>query len=336
LKLLLVSRKSGKFNNFSIESIFNNLIYQFNANSIFVDSWSSPYLSNGFLLRLKSLFLLFLKSQKSDTDIVHITGDVHFLILAVPGRLKILTVHDLMLLSGLKGLKRYLYRLFWFQLPISLASAVTTVSETTRLNLENEFPQFKQKIRVIPPIIDYHFKRSHKIFNIDCPTILLVGVSRNKNLERVLKATMGLNLHLIIVAKIDVELFPELCNQSYSVFTNLSIDALVQKYIDSDIVCCCSTEEGFGLPIIEAQIIGRAVLTSNCSSMPEVAGDGALFVDPYSVIDIRNGINRIISDHQFREKIIKAGFMNSQRFSHELVAGQYISLYKHLLYGQYE
>ena len=331
MKLVLITRKSREYNNFSIECIFENLSSEFKANSIKVDSWIAPYLSNGFLPRLKCLLSLVAKSKRSHADIIHVTGDVHFLILAVSNRLNVLTVHDLMLLSGLKGLKRYLYKLFWFQLPLFFASAVTTVSAATKLEMEKEFPMFRQKMRVLPPIIDSHFKRFDKFFDFNCPKILLVGVSKNKNLERVLEASIGLNIHLIIAGKIDVELYPLISNHSYSVFTNLSIENLVKKYNESDIVCCCSTEEGFGLPIIEAQVVGRPVLTSNCSSMPEVAGSGALLVDPFSIDDIRDGIIRLISDSELRNKIVEAGFVNSERYNRVLIARQYISLYDELL-----
>ena len=72
--------------------------------------------------------------------------------------------------------------------------------------------------------------------------------------------------------------------------------------------------EGFGLPILEAQACGCPVITSNLSSMPEVAGKGAIYVNPYSTEDIIRGIGGI------REKVIKAGFENVKRFSWEKCA----------------
>ena len=72
--------------------------------------------------------------------------------------------------------------------------------------------------------------------------------------------------------------------------------------------------EGFGLPILEAQASGCPVLTSNISSMPEVAGKGALLVDPYSVDDIVLGLEKM-EDRKLRMEIIKEGFENIKRFS---------------------
>ena len=73
--------------------------------------------------------------------------------------------------------------------------------------------------------------------------------------------------------------------------------------------------EGFGLPVLEAQSLGVSVLTSNCSSLPEVSGDGALFVDPESVDDITRGMKEIIDNTELRKKLIEAGRKNLSRFS---------------------
>ena len=77
--------------------------------------------------------------------------------------------------------------------------------------------------------------------------------------------------------------------------------------------------EGFGLPILEAQACGCPVITSNVSSMPEVAGKGAVYVDPYSIDDIVKGMVRVKS-HESRVKLIRAGFENVKRFSWEKCA----------------
>lgn len=73
--------------------------------------------------------------------------------------------------------------------------------------------------------------------------------------------------------------------------------------------------EGFGIPIIEAQLCGTPVLTSNCSSLPEVAGDAAVYVDPYSEESIRDGMVRVLSDPEFARELRQKGLANALRFS---------------------
>lgn len=82
------------------------------------------------------------------------------------------------------------------------------------------------------------------------------------------------------------------------------------------------------MPIIEAQRVGRPVVTSNCSSMPEIAGDGACYVDPMDVTSMRDGFIRVIRDEAFRERLIQCGFTNANRFNLDSVARRYLELYR--------
>ncbi|MGD2177862.1 MAG: glycosyltransferase family 1 protein [Anaerolineae bacterium] len=76
-----------------------------------------------------------------------------------------------------------------------------------------------------------------------------------------------------------------------------------------------SLHEGFGLPVVEAQACGCPVITSNTSSLPEVAGDGALLVDPEDTADIVNAMQRIATEPWLCEELIERGFANEGRFS---------------------
>ena len=69
------------------------------------------------------------------------------------------------------------------------------------------------------------------------------------------------------------------------------------------------------MPIVEAQIVGRPVVTSNCASMPEVAGDGAALVDPYSVDSIRAGFRQIIDNDAHRKMLCRTWFFECETFS---------------------
>src|SRR4030042_2479349 len=78
--------------------------------------------------------------------------------------------------------------------------------------------------------------------------------------------------------------------------------------------------EGFGLPILEAQSVGTPVVTSNISSMPEVAGDGAVLVDPKSPEELTEAVFDLISDEAYKNDITEKGLENVKRFSWEKCA----------------
>ncbi|MBE9467910.1 MAG: glycosyltransferase family 4 protein [Bacteroidetes bacterium] len=78
--------------------------------------------------------------------------------------------------------------------------------------------------------------------------------------------------------------------------------------------------EGFGIPIIEAMSCGTPVITSNVTSMPEVAGDAALLVDPFSVEEIKNAMLKIVKDNNLRNELIKKGFVQQEKFSWDKTA----------------
>jgi alpha-1,3-rhamnosyl/mannosyltransferase len=88
-----------------------------------------------------------------------------------------------------------------------------------------------------------------------------------------------------------------------------------------------SLYEGFGLPIIEAQVMGLPVVTSNLSCMPEVAGDAAMLVDPYDVDAISAALERVMLDEALRQRLKLAGFENSGRFSWDITAAKTLDVY---------
>ncbi len=84
------------------------------------------------------------------------------------------------------------------------------------------------------------------------------------------------------------------------------------------------------MPIIEAQAVGRPVITSNLGAMKEVAAESAFLVDPYSVESIRHGVLEVIQNSALREGLIARGLQNVTRFSAENVAEKYVSIYREL------
>ncbi|WP_368338940.1 glycosyltransferase, partial [Phocaeicola dorei] len=89
-----------------------------------------------------------------------------------------------------------------------------------------------------------------------------------------------------------------------------------------------STFEGFGMPIIEGQVIGRIILTSNVSPMKDICGKGAYLVNPYSIKSIREGYNDILNNKILREQLIAEGLKNVQKYQPEQIVKQYIKVYQ--------
>jgi len=76
-----------------------------------------------------------------------------------------------------------------------------------------------------------------------------------------------------------------------------------------------SLYEGFGMPVVEAQACGCPVITSNTSSMPEAAGEGAILINPENEGEIVQALEKIIQDQPFRTELIRAGEKNAKKFS---------------------
>ncbi|MBI2011666.1 glycosyltransferase family 4 protein [Candidatus Daviesbacteria bacterium] len=90
--------------------------------------------------------------------------------------------------------------------------------------------------------------------------------------------------------------------------------------------------EGFGLPILEAFSCGCPVLTSNISSLPEVAGEAAILVDPYNIDAIRDGMIKL-TDNNFRDKLTKKGYLQLNKFSWQIAAKETLKLFKEVNSG---
>ena len=164
------------------------------------------------------------------------------------------------------------------------------------------------------------------------PKSLQVSYGDYKNLVRLTEALKDIPCHLTIVGQLSEEQqkYLQQAGVEYTNKYNLSQEEIIDVYKACDIVSFVSLFEGFGMPIIEANTIERVVLTSNLSSMPEVAGDAALFVDPYNVADIRRGLQELINNEELRTRLIDNGRRNRERFNPDVIAEQYYQIYRRL------
>jgi glycosyltransferase involved in cell wall biosynthesis len=137
-------------------------------------------------------------------------------------------------------------------------------------------------------------------------------------------------LHVVGVLSADQRTSLEQSGISYRSSPSLTEEELVAAYRAADVVAFASTYEGFGLPIVEGQAIGRVVVTSNLSPMSDVAGNGACFVDPYDVQSIKKGLEQVIGDEAYRRQLIANGFSNVERFAARRIADMYAEAYREL------
>lgn len=271
--------------------------------------------------------------HRNKYGINHVTGDIHYLILGLIGCRTVLTIHDLVTLkiSGNK-IKRWILRKLWFEMPLKKADVVTCISDKTRLELLREFDISSEKIIVVHNPVDSTYRFHTKKFNTSNPRILHIGTGWNKNLERVIQALHGIPCVLVIIGKLTEDNLNLLDKHqiNYENKVGISDEQMLQEYIDCDIVSFPSIFEGFGMPIIEGQAIGRPVVTSRLEPMMEIAGTGASFVDPYDVGSIRQGFIKIITDETFRDDIVKRGLLNVKHYSVDEITRQYCEVYSTL------
>lgn len=270
--------------------------------------------------------------NRNRKGINHITGDLHYLALALPARNTVLTIHDLVTLRlGGNPIKKYLWRKLWFDWPLRRVGRITCISETTKTELLSAFPWLNpSKVFTVHNPIDPLFTPAPKVFDEHCPTILHIGTGWNKNLERVTLALKGINCKLLIVGALSDAAKQQLQEHgvSYENKVNISDDELLDCYRQCDLVSFPSIFEGFGMPIIEAQATGRAVVTSLLTPMCEIAGKGACLVDPTSVENIHAAFCNVITNPRFRENCIVEGLQNVQRFNVERIVIQYQEIYQ--------
>lgn len=288
----------------------------------------SRYVSSGLFKRLYDIC----RSYFYQGDINHVTGDVHFLTYFLSRKKTVLTILDCVMMERLSGIKRLLFWIFWLWLPEKRCSAITVISETTKAQVLNYLKCDPSKIHVIYCGVSDEFRPVPSVFNNSLPRLLFVGTTKNKNLERVISAIWGIKCRLVVIGPLSSKQRDLLVTHQidFENFVNISREDLVRQYEECDLLVFPSLYEGFGLPIVEANAVGRPVVTSNIWSMPEVAGDAACLVDPYDVTDIRNGIVRVIKDAAYREKLIINGFSNAIRFNTEALAKKYLELYQDL------
>jgi glycosyltransferase involved in cell wall biosynthesis len=315
---------------FSIEKLFNALYGHLEKAGVGVSRLELPHISTGIVSVLRNIWFV---ARRPRAKVLHITGDVHYAALLCLFSRTIITIHDCVVLQRGTGFKRFVLWALWFGLPIRLASAIVVISEQTKSELLKAVAVPEKKIMVIPNFVDPAFAFSKRPFASELPRILHIGTTPNKNLRRVVASLRGIPCVLVIVGQLPQDIATDL--QVHGIrhenFVGVDDAAIMGLYRNADIISFPSTYEGFGMPILEGQAVGRPILTSDLEPMCSVAGQGgALLVNPYSVEAIREGFLALMSDEILRARLIAAGMDNCRRYTLDAVAGGYLAVYLQL------
>jgi glycosyltransferase involved in cell wall biosynthesis len=325
IEVVFFQRKPRSVGNYSVEYIFEDVRNRL-QDKVHSRTVISNFESRGVWNRVRNG----VQAWRLKGQINHITGDVNYLGIFLSPKNTINTILDCVHLNSSSGIRYWIYKKFWLEIPEKRARFLTAISESTKREIIKHHRCDSDKIRVIPVAISPDFRYKYKPFNKVRPVLLQVGTAPNKNIPKLIEALVGLPCVLHIVGKRnrEYEMLAKESGVEYIYESGLSNAEIIKRYEEADIVTLVSTYEGFGMPILEAQAVGRPVISSNVYSMPEVAGESALLVDPDNAGEIRAGISRLIEDDAFREDKVRLGLENVKRFDAEKIAMMYYALYK--------
>ena len=265
---------------------------------------------------------------------------------AVPCR-AVVTIHDCIHLrfpQYLPSRFAYLYARASIWAAAHRADRILTVSEASKQDILHYVHVPADRIQVTYNALDEQFGASpseaelalvRERYQLHHPFVLYVGnIKPHKNLVRLIDAFAGLrrdgfpDLTLLIIGD-QISKLPALRHAVHAHKLHkhvrflgfLNDQTLAALYKLASVFVFPSLYEGFGLPPLEAMASGTPVVTSNVSSLPEVAGDAAVLVDPLDTVDIKNGIKRVLTDDVLRADLRRKGLARARHFSwHDSVA----------------
>jgi glycosyltransferase involved in cell wall biosynthesis len=302
----------------------------------------------------------------TQTGILHAATAQHADLLHVPAMLAplrssvplVVTIFDLAIVRFPKKFRRWHRTFTRYVLPRLARSvdAIVTASEASKRDLIDLLGVPPDRINVIPCGIDGGFTPVHdddprlrdvsRRYSLPPAYAITVGaIEPRKNLAGLFRAVKLLSerrelrdLQLIHVGPVgwhadDVpRTVTSLGLEDRVRFLGyVSIEDLASLYQLARVSVYPSLFEGFGLPVLEAMASGCPVVTSNCSSMPEVAGGAAVLVDPTNVESIAEGLGRVWQDEQLRRELIARGLARAARFTWDATASETLKLYDRVL-----
>ena len=239
---------------------------------------------------------------------------------------------------------------------VRVASTIIAVSENTKRDLINLYHVLPGKIAVISEgySISHGVTGNQKLVTgkegiitnyqlpITTPYFLFIGrLEERKNVVRIieafgiLKTKYSIPHQLVLAGKpgygyenIEYRISNIECRDEIMELGYVTEEEKWELFRGADVFLFPSLYEGFGIPVLEAQSVGTPVVTANTSSLQEVGGDGAVFVDPLSAESIADGVWKVLSDAKLRDGIIEKGSRNVDRFSWKRCAEEMAAYFK--------
>jgi len=312
------------------------------------DNFSKRIISESVFSPSHQLFFS-ITLRKQELDIFHSPHFISPLFLSCPS---VITINDLIPLMFPPSMPSKIGQIYYRRTnnkAIRKAGKVITVSESTRRDIIENFNISEKKVQIIYDGVGEEFdiiknknliNRAKERNKISSPYLLNVGNPKpHKNWIRLIKAFASLGSivkdhQLVLVGSPDPR-YPEITRaiKQLRLEDKVIITGFVKEndmallYNAADALIFPSLYEGFGLPVLEAMACGTPVVCSNTSSLPEVAGDAALMVDPADKESIAEGIKRILSDKKLRQSLSEKGLKRKGLFSWTKTAQQTLDVY---------
>ncbi len=297
-------------------------------------------------------------ARKLKCDILHCTSNTAP---EMPGIPLVLTLHDIIYMEGsflsllkAKGTayQRFgnVYRRHIIPIVVKKSARVITVSEYEKDRIAAFFKLDPSKLRAVYNGVGEHFKeltdqagieRIREKYHLPEHYFFFLGNTvQKKNTPGTLMAysifreRTQLDIPLVML-DFDLQDLSAMLNEigQPGLIRHIHLTGYVNNselpgiYSLADLFLYPSYRESFGIPILEAQACGTPVITSNTSSMPEIAGDGASIIDPYKPEEIAEAMIKIVTDPVYRSALKIRGLANASRFSWRAMAQKVLAIY---------
>jgi glycosyltransferase involved in cell wall biosynthesis len=323
------------------------------SNNIFLSKLKKNIINvlPGFNFPYKNIVLFYLNNYFGDRflnnnkfDILHVTYYHPYFLNKLKGTPYVITVYDMIpelftkKFKGLSG-KTIEYK----KKSILNANHIITISENTKRDLINLYNIPKDKIQVIHLGNPFEDIQPHKVKNLPNKYLLFVGNRGGyKNFINFIES-------LVPILRKDTDLLVvcagggKFTNNEKQLFSKLKIEPQVKHikfkndnelafiYKKAHIYILPSLYEGFGLTALEAFSMDCPVVASNVSSIPEVCGDAAIFINPKSEDSIRKGVARVLEDEKLRMNLIKLGFERIKKFTWRKTVKETLRVYERVI-----